>query len=780
MDNSSIVKTSPATAPLVEILHQLMRYWYWFAISMALAIGIGYLYTKTISYEYGISALILLRDSATSSSGISEEAIFSDMGITSSISSVDNEIMALKSSSLMLKTVERLGLTTQYKVKPLLREADIYSRSPIFVTWLDENSVSNQTIFIEIVSPQHYRVATTDSFDDAMSANLGDSVTLNSSRFIVTPTANFGNGFTENIIQVTRRDKLSVANELLAKLFVGRTDRATGAIVLSISDNNITRGEQILNTLIEVYDEAVIDQRSKVAQNTEEFIAERIALIYSELGEVDEQIADFKQENRIVSTDNISSNALQRIAEIQHSKRELNMQMLLIEGVSNQIGDGDENQDLILSNYLFAELGVEEQIDIYNSLLLKLGELERASGGKNPILIRLKGDIETARSNILIAIKSVVRSLEEQMKILDGELSNLNARLTSVPVKEMIVKDVMREQSIKEQLYLYLLNKRETNALQLAVTKSNTTILEPARALVGEIAPNTPMIMLVAALIGFLLPALTLFIRASLDNKIRTKSDIEAHSSLPILGTIPKKSKEQADSDIIVAESARDPLSESFRVVRSNLNFFDIKPNNTRAAIIQFTSSISGEGKTFSSLNLALTTAQTGSRTLLIDLDLRRRGLSKIIETEGIKSRGLTTYLSGNEQDLDAIITTDALDSSLDFINAGTLAPNAVGLLSSARFRSMIATLRERYDYIILDTAPFFAVADSQIINSIADITVWVLRLGMAQKKLLPELEKLTTESRVKKATLLITDVDNSATGYGYGYGYGNDEGEGK
>lgn len=774
VNKTPIRRNKETTSPIVKLLNQMVANWYWVVLSTVIFFGLGYLYTKSISYQYSANALILIKDGGDMESQqlYSESTIFSDLGIGSGGNSVESEIVMLKSSQLMNEVVERLDLTTQYGVKPLLRYADIYDNSPIKVDFLVAPSGELEFVVAPISAQKfEYRLG-----DNSAISNFGDTISINNVKVIVKTTNFWGNGHSAEEIIVKYVDSDEYTQDLLGKLFVARTDRTTGAIALNIVDINRQRAEDILGTLIDVYRETVIDQKNKAAQNTERFIAERINMIYADLGDVDGKIEEFKKENKIVDFGSVTSTAYNYRSRYSDEIAKVDMQISLIDYIRNSIKEERGNYSLIAPNNAFVELGIAEQVNRYNTLVMRYEELRKNSGENNPVLIKLKIEIENSKENTEVAIDNLYANLKHQKSELIAQGRVVEQQISALPTKEKVVKDVMREQSIKEQLYLYLLNKREANALQLAITESNMTIVEPATASVVPTSPDIPLILLLSTIGGVLFPAFVISAYNLIDNKVYTKEDIENGCDVPIIGVLPKKQKSQIGQNIIVKSHSRDPLTEAFRVVRSNINYFvnDDRAEN-EARIIQFTSTISGEGKTFVSMNIAISFAQSNKRVLLMDIDLRRRGLSKVMCNNKL-FMGITGYLMGMSDDIEEIIIKGVECDNLDFINVGALPPDANNLLTSKRFAELIKSVRGRYDYIIMDSAPYFAVADSQIINSLVDDTIWVMRSGRLNRTILSELDSLYEDHKVRNLSILLTDADLQNKSYGYGYGYGECE----
>ena len=330
---------------------------------------------------------------------------------------------------------------------------------------------------------------------------------------------------------------------------------------------------------------------------------------------------------------------------------------------------------------------------------------------------------------------------------------------------------VERQQKIKEELYLYLLNKREENALSQAITESNARVIDAAQGSRSPVAPKSMMILLAAVVLGLAIPAGIIWLQMVMNTTVRTRKDVEDAVSIPFLGEIPLRDKKNKD-EIVVRENGRDSISEAFRIVRTNMDFMRVKAKDMK--VVMFTSFNPNAGKTFVSMNLAMSFALTRKKVILVDLDIRKGTLSGHVS--GSTNMGITNYLSGKVDDINSIIKKEELATNLDIIHTGPVPPNPSELLLSDRLEALIEELKKRYDYIILDNVPAGLVADAAIVNRVADLTIYILRAGLMDRRQLPELEKLYRQGKFRNMSLVLNGVRYNRSGYGYGYGYGNEK----
>ena len=361
-----------------------------------------------------------------------------------------------------------------------------------------------------------------------------------------------------------------------------------------------------------------------------------------------------------------------------------------------------------------------------------------------------------------------MKSIQEQEQIA-------RHKIASVPSQEKQVLSIARQQKIKEELYLYLLNKREENALNMAITESNARVIDAANGSDTPVSPKTMMILLAALAIGCVIPAAVIALIMLLNTTVRGRKDIEDNTTVPFLAGIPFKRNKAEGDIVIVREGGRDSVSEAFRILRTNLDFMVGGENN--AKVIMLTSANPGSGKTFVSFNLAMTLALAGKKVLLLDVDLRKRSLSKRMHAEGI---GLTNYLSGRVNNIDELIMKDEFHECLDVIHAGPTPPNPAELLLSKRLDILVDEIRNRYDYIIIDSVPSMMVADASITARVTDITIYVIREGLMDRRQLADVERIYRGNAFKKLCILLNGVGMKQKRYGYGYGYGYSYGYGE
>ncbi len=578
----------------------------------------------------------------------------------------------------------------------------------------------------------------------------------------------------------------------------------------------------MINTLISVYNTDAINDKNQIVMNTSNFINDRLIVIEKELGDVDSDIESYKREHQLTDISSETGMYLQTSSQYRQEGLSLENQLSLAKYIKNYLTDPGKSSDLIPANTGISDVNIESQIGEFNEMLLKRDKLISNSSSKNPVVQDLNNSLIAMKQTIIRSVDNLIVGLNIKIKNIRAQEEQTSRRISAVPTQQKEVLSVERRQKIKEELYLYLLNKREENELTQRMTESNARIIDPAAGSNAPVAPKSMMILLASIVLGCAIPAGVLWLLAVSDTKVRSRKDVEGGSnapvapksmmillasivlgcaipagvlwllavsdtkvrsrkdvegvlSVPFLGEIPMRDKKDK-SEVVVHENGRDSVSEAFRIVRTNMDFMRVK--DKKMQVVMFTSFNPGAGKTFVSMNLAMSFALTHKKVVLVDLDIRKGTLSSHVH---VSDKGVTNYLSGRIDNVDEIIRQNELCDKLDIIHAGPVPPNPAELLLGDRLETLIAELRKRYDYIILDNVPAGVVADAVIVNRVADLTIYVVRAGRMDRRALPEVEKLYQEGKLRNMSLILngTVYKHGAYGYRYGYGYGYSYGYG-
>ena len=763
---------------LEDILQVVLANWHWFVLSVVVCAGAAFLYLKWAPKVYTRTASVLIKDDAKGGA-LSESAAFEDLGIFGTKRNVDNEVLVFKSRRLMTEVARNLHLDVSYTVKEGLRTVELYTQSPVLLSFPDAEEAQAFSLRAKPISAEEVVlsdfVIDDESAGEPMTVALNDTVTTPVGRVVVVPSLYYGDKYFNTTVQVTKSPLQNVAIGFQANLQATLASKTATIINLTLQDVSIPRAEDVINTLISVYNTDAINDKNQIVMNTSNFINDRLIVIEKELGSVDSDIESYKREHQLTDISSETGMYLQTSSRNQQEGLSLENQLSLAKYIKNYLTDPGKSSELIPANTGISDVNIESQIGEYNEMLLKRDKLISNSSNKNPVVQDLNNSLIAMKQTIIRSVDNLIVGLNIKIKNVQAQEEQTNRRISAVPTQQKEILSVERRQKIKEELYLYLLNKREENELTQRMTESNARIIDPASGSNVPVAPKSMMIFLASIVLGCAIPAGVLWMLVISDTKVRSRKDVEGVLSVPFLGEIPMRDKKDKN-EVVVHENGRDSVSEAFRIVRTNMDFMRVKDKNMQ--VVMFTSFNPGAGKTFVSINLAMSFALTHKKVVLVDLDIRKDTLSSHVK---VSDMGVTNYLSGRVDNVDEIIRKGELYDKLDIIHAGPVPPNPAELLLSDRLETLVAELRKRYDYIILDNVPAGVVADAVIVNRVADLTIYVVRAGRMDRRALPEVEKLYKEGKLRNMSLILngTMYKHGTYGYHYGYGYGYGYGDG-
>lgn len=754
--------------------------WYWFAISLFITLTIAVLYLLSTPPIYTRTAAILVKDNSKSSSSTGAMSDFSDLGIFKSNTNINNELLTLKSPTLMTEVVNRLGLNETFTIRKGLKNVDLYKVSPVTITFCDKIEVP-LSFTIKFSSKEAFAISeleiSGEDIGETLSAQMGDSIQTSAGIMIVSPTQEFTDAFIGTSIRYVRGSVRAAvdtySNALVAEL--GNEDATI--INLSINDTSIRKAEDILNTLIEVYNENWIRDKNQIAVSTSQFISDRLDVIESELGHVDENISSYKSEHLLPDVQAASSLYMAQSAENNKELSTLNNQLSTAQYIRRELNTKQLDQTLP-ANSGIVSANIETQISEYNNLVLDRNRLIANSSEKNPLVKNMASSLQSMQRTIIQSVDNLIVSLNTQIRSLRRQEEATTNRLASNPNQAKYLLSVERQQKVKEELYLYLLQKREENELSQAFTAYNTRLITAPRGSMFPTAPRKMNILLVAFAVGLLVPAVGIFMKENMNTKVRGRKDLE-NLSIPFIGEIPQYSgtkkkwwefkhrKRQDMKTIVVNEGNRNIINEAFRVLRSNMDFMASKDNNQHVFVL--TSFNPGSGKSFLAINIAISFAIKKKKILIIDGDLRHRTVSSYVDSP---NKGLSDYLNNQIEDWKEIIVSYKGYTNLHILPIGTIPPNPTELLEDSKLSMLIEALRPEYDYIFIDCPPVDIVADAQIIEKWADRTIFVVRSGLLDRSMLSELENMYTGKRFKNLSMILNGTESTGGRYGYRYGY--------
>ncbi len=780
---------SDSSLTLKDLKYLFLPRWYWFIISAVVALGIGVLYLKSKPNIYTRTASILVKnEDGNSPSGV-EFMNLSDLTGLQSTTSIENDVFMLQSPDLMEDVVIKLGLSDIYTVKDGLRTRELYKSHPVIVTPADTLHPEAYAFTVRLTGGDNFELCgftdeeTGEEREDRISGKLGKTVNTPAGRFILTRAPWKTADFTGEEISYTHLPSRMVGASYAGSLGVAAELKQGSVISMSISDASPRKAEDILLALIDAYNEQWIEDRNRVAVSTSRFISERLAVIESELGHVDSDISSYKAKHLLPDVKEAASLYFSQSAENKEAIAKLHDNLSMAEYVKRELQSATVS-DPLPTNTGFDKGGLEAQLTAYNTLVFERNRLLATTTESNPVVRDKAATLKAMKSSLVKSVNNLITSLNTQLSNIRQRENETRAELAAGPGQAKYLLSVERQQKVKEALYVYLLQKREENELTQAFTAYNTRIITKPIGSPYPTSPRRSMILLVALIIGLAIPAAVIYLREMMNTRVRGRKDLEG-LSLTFAGEIPqwgeskrilsalrkgRRSGITADSDeLLVAEERRDIINEAFRVVRTNMEFITAGMKEERAKVIAVTSFNPGSGKTFISMNLAMSLALKDSKVLVIDGDLRRASTSRYV---GSPKPGLGEWLGGYAEDLGEIIVQKEENANLHVLPVGTMPPNPTELLENGRLGEAIDRLKAAYDYIIVDCPPVELVADTQIIARYADRTLFVVRAGLMERAMLEELERLYTGKKYPGMCILLNGTEGGTGRYGYRYGY--------
>lgn len=762
--------TQEQEVDLIETFYKLLAHWQWFVVAAVVALAGAYLYVCITVPVYQASASVVIKDSEGSDKAIDE--LF-QKALPSSLSSanmqIEDEMEILRSRSVLLQVVNEMNLHTKYKVKNGLFYNETLS-SPIIATLQQESMDTLRATLLIQIEKDGERYQTSSTMKDIC---LEDTFT-GFPAFIETPAGRCtlrmlpGQEYTDDLrISISR--PIDAMHYYAKQLEVSTASKKTSILNLTLKDTNKERAETFLAKLIEVYNRDALDDKNKVTGNTLVFLEERLDSISNELGFVEKHLEQYKQRERL--SDLKTNIALDLNTNNEYEKRLLDVetQLNMTTYIYNYLQDEKHRYSLLPVNTGVSDAELLQLINEYNKELLERERLMNSMKADNPTIVNLNIRIEALRRNVVSSVAGVKDGLNIARNDILRKTNYFNSRIGNMPKQEREFNNIDRQQQIKANLYLMLLERREQAAVSLAATMNKARIIDSPLA--GD-APIAPRKMMIYAGSLFLLCAMTagiILFGGVFRTSITSIAEVES-TQLPIMGVIP-----YLKDEICVRDGQNGIFEESFRRLRSNLRFITDAGDKK---IIMITSTVSGEGKSFISINLALTFAFLGCRVLVVGLDIRR---PKLAEFFGIKSHeGMTTFLSGNDVKPESIIFPSGINEHLFVVPAGPIAPNPAELLERPKLKEAFAYFREHFDYIIVDSSPVGLVSDTLSLSKVTDFTLYICRMNYTHKSSLQGIKEAERSGQLNRISLVVNDGNlaekkygyNNKYGYGYGYSY--------
>lgn len=775
---------------IYEIIFKYLVYWPWFVASVIVCLVVAFLYMRYQTPVYNISSAVLIKEMDPRQKAMSAAngalGALQDMGGFSMTSSFDNEVEILKSRTLISKVVTELGLYINTSEKRFLGyNVPLYKTSPVNVFLTPEEA---ERLYGGVKLDMKYTVEgklsvkakyfTEDDEEHEVECDF-DSIPA----VFPTPVGVFSFSKNDSVLALEEDMKLvtyissptATAIAYAKNMEVSPTSKTTTIAAISVKNSSKRRGVDFINSLVANYNQDANDEKNEVARKSAEFIEDRLAIINSELGSTESELAAFKQRSGLTNITADAQMALEESTKYEQQRIQNATQISLVEFLQNYINNPANANEVIPANVGLQDANLTSVIDQYNTMIIERKRLLRTSSENNPAVVNMNTGIEAMRKSVHTTVQSVLKGLQIAKADLDRQAKRLETRISDAPQQEKEFLTISRQQEIKATLYIMLLQKREENAITLAATANNGRIIEKPLADKAPVSPKKPIIALAALVLGLGLPVGFVYLRDLLKYKIETRDDVEKITDVPIIAELPVSERPEKGA-IVVRENHNNIMEEMFRGLRTNLLF--VLEKNQK--VILFSSTQPGEGKSFVAGNTAVSLAFLGKKVIVVGMDIRKPGLNKVFNLSR-RAEGITNYLSDPEHvNLFDMIQKSDISDNLDILPGGPVPPNPTELVARDVLDKAIELLKEKYDYVILDTAPIGMVTDTAIIGRVADACVYVCRADVTPKAGYEFINVLKREKKFAKLMTVINGIDMSKRKHSYGYGYGKKYGYGK
>lgn len=773
-------------------LNACLSKWLWFLISLFICIGIGVLYISCQEpvYERSEQILIKSQESGGSISGNVPNS-FATLGLFANNSNVQNELISITSPAVMAEVINRLDLRVDYVTKKKLRDLTLYGHTlPVKVTMPDIGEQEGGSMKC-LLNPDgsvklwDFKKKTLEekvSYDREITCSVGQTVKTPLGIVSILP-----NDASYQRLGEDKAMEIEISKKALQTTIENYCDELTGDLVdefadviqLTIKDVNVERAVAILNEMVTVYNADYIEDKNKIAKATSAFIDERLSVIERELGSVDKNIADYSSAKELLNFDIQGETMVQKMAEYEENIVKVSTELELAKYMEVYLNDPAHKNHVMPASIGLENSEMESQISTYNELLLMRNALVSNSSENNPLVKDYDLQLDGMRSAMKKGLANRILYLQSSLKAAKDQQSKVTSKLKSTPTESLPLLSDVRQQKVKESLYLFLLEKREENELTQKFTADNTRLITPPTGSLKPVSPKKMFILVFCILFGVAVPLALVYIKLTGDTKVRSRKDLEKlhmpfAGEIPQVGKAPRKTKAGSRKKInlreekaplaVVEDGKRDVVNEAFRVIRSNVEF--MSKGESGCHVIMITSFNPGSGKSFVSYNLALAFAIKRKKVLLVDCDFRHGSSSMYV---GFPSQGLTTYLASGTPDWDNIIKSTG-NPCLDIMPIGKIPPNPAELLENDQLKRFIDEAREKYDYVFLDCPPVNIVVDTQIVGKYADSTLFIIRSGLLERSSLTELDSFYDEHKFRRMSLILNGTDEEHSRY-YTYG---------
>lgn len=759
--------------------------WKWFVLSIIICLGCSYLYLRYKSPVYATSAKLLIKDDSNNKSASAKDAISGmvDFGIISSNYGVDNEIEILNTRTLAAEAVRDLKLYTSYWKKGRVKSVILYKNQPINVdvdaAHLEKlNAPISMSIERDenkyIVKGKYYVSVDENTVEGPFKFEktlAGFPATIGTKA----GTLYFTNGKTRmkdgDVMKVVIVSPMMMAAQYSSALSLEQTSKTSTTLNMQLNDRNIQRGIDYLRQLVICYNRQANEDKNEIAIRTEAFVNDRLEKINSELNSTEGQLENYKKRNRLVELKVDAKESVTNLSSYEQKLNEAATQISLINSLIQFAERPGNKYQVLPSNIGLRDEASISLINDYNKVALERNRLLRTASESSPVVEELTSQLKDMNSSIRMALSQAKRNLEIQRNAVASQYGQYNQEVSRTPEQERILTQIGRQQEVKSGLYLMLLQKREENSISLAATADKGKLVELPQY-VGKVSPKTNIILLLGLILGIAIPSLVLYLLQFLRYRIEGHDDVEALTDIPIIADVAvANDAAKTRADIVVHENENNQMEEIFRSMRTNLQFM-MKPEDK---VIMFTSSTSGEGKTFNAANLAISFALLGKKVVLVGLDIRKPRLAELFEIDNHHT-GITKLLVKDDptwNDVQKEILPSEINKNLDLLMAGPIPPNPGEIVTRPSLEKVLNLLKENYDYILVDTAPVGLVTDTLQIGKLVDATVFMCRADYTPKAAFNAINMFKAEKKLKNMAIVINGIDMSKKKYGYYYGVG-------
>lgn len=755
------IKDKPKFTPK-EFLFKYLVYLPFFIASIVISVAFAYLYLRYQIPYYNSFISILIKDdkNAQPADALNEIVLFKPK------TNLANEIEILKSVTLMSKVVSAINLNTQCWIEGKLKRSEVYGNAPFTLEIVSaEDTNASYTLILQFNKKGYFQVqGLPDQWHQANELIHGNRRDFKITNINVTALN------TEYKYIIRRVSSMEMAAGVAAQLGIRQLNRDATILSINIVTENRQKGLDILNELVKAYNNNIVENKNRVIENTVKFIDGRLILVTSELDKADQSVQNFRQKNEIIDLDKQGNAQSDELKTLTEKLDEQEVRLQVIDMITQYIGSPGKKYSLVPSSLGIDDPTLLTLVTNYNELQIEHAEKLKVMPAANPVMQVLENSIEKVRISLVENLSNIQRATKSIRNSLLTNYNNLRNEIRKVPLKEKELLEIARQQGIKEKLYLFLLQKREESAITIASSISNASSIDPAVSSGIPVSPDRSGTFRIAIIIGLVIPVSFIYLRELFDDKIIAKSDVTSVTEIPLAGEIAHH--KIGERKLVVGEKDRSIISEQFRVTRTNMQYFITDKKNP---VILVTSSIAGEGKTFTSMNLGAVWALANKKTVILELDLRKPKISKSLGLPNKK--GISNYVVGNVPKEELALPVKSIDN-LYVIPAGPVPPNPFELISDEKIGELFTYLKANFDIIIIDTAPIGLVSDAKVLSRYADVTMFIIRQRYTPKKQLELINESYLKGGFSNLSILVNDVKlkgvNAYYSYGYTYGYGS------